>query len=171
MLWFGKVGSICRITTPILSTKCKHEPAFWIVQRCFQSFARMQCLLSACDVSRRLWNAALARTHSKHTIGPIIVLMAHLEDCLVPKLRAKVGLGDMSSFSIEASAWYSGYPQTDAFMAVLRPGGLFTNRVKSKFVEGHTDKCILCGQKDWVIHRLYKCHQVHQARQVASWDL
>ena len=65
----------------------------------------------------------------------------------------------------------SGDPQTDAFMAVLRAGGLFTNRVKSKFVEGHTDKCILCGQKDRTIHRIYECHQVHQARQDASWDL
>ena len=62
--------------TPILSTRPMYEPWLWILRKIFMSFRRLVCLSR--DNTVALWNLAIVRPASKHTVGPITILLAHL---------------------------------------------------------------------------------------------
>ena len=96
--------------------------------------------------------------------------MESFEQWLLPKLRLKSGLETLDSFSVESSLWDNEDAALNAFMSNMRSGGLFTNKIKSKF-SGVSDQCKLCGQQDGMKHRIYNCpHSVHARGQV-DWDL
>ena len=96
--------------------------------------------------------------------------MESFEQWLLPKLRLKSGLETLDRFSVESSLWDNEDAALNAFLSTMRSGGLFTNKIKSKF-SGVSDQCKLCGQQDGMKHRIYNCpHSVHARRQV-DWDL
>ena len=180
--------------TPILSTRPIYEPWFWILKKIYQSFKRLLCL--QLDKTRSLWNLAIHRPPSKHTVGPITILITHLrrlgwkvaedffcetpeglsfsldritvwqyknlittswQTWLVPKLKVKHGLSDLEAFDISASCLHDPDPQNEGFMATLRSGGLFTNKVKSVISSAVSPACSICGESDGMTHRIYHC--------------
>ena len=187
--------------TPILSTRPVYEPWLWILKRVYHSFRRLICLQPT--KTRELWNIAIPRPSSKHTVGPVTILMSHLrrlgwtlaEDfqCqtpegqsfsleritlwqyknlittswqawLVPKLKTKLSLSDLERFDIGASCWHDPDPQNEGFMATLRSGGLFTNKVKSRISAAVSPFCSMCGEADGMTHRIYDCPAAEEIR-------
>ena len=88
-----------------------------------------------------------------------------------PKLRTKQGLDELQFFSIAASSWENNDPQLDGFMAKLRGGGIFTNRVKSKINQATSAACKLCGEPDSLHHRVHDCSALDQLHQELNWDV
>ena len=192
--------------TPILSTKPMYEPWLWILQRVFQSFRRLACMMP--DQTARWWNLAVARPPNKHTLGPITIILAHLrrlgwtvsdgfacrtqdgttfsltrisawqfkqlvtvawQDWLVPKLKIKHGLHDLTSFDVSASCWECDDAQRQGFMAMVRSGGLFTNKTKSRMFSQASPDCSLCGASDGMTHRVYDCPASENIRARNGW--
>ena len=87
------------------------------------------------------------------------------QEWLVPKLRVKHGLPDLVSFDITASCWHDTDPQNEGFMATLRSGGLFTNKIKAKFCPDMSPTCMLCGKEDGMTHRIFECPEAKQISQ------
>ena len=75
-IWKGR-QYMSHYLSPILSTKTCYEPWIWILRKCFMSFLRVCSLIP--DAIKRAWNSALPRALTKHTLGPVTVLMAHLK--------------------------------------------------------------------------------------------
>ena len=208
-VWKGR-QYMSHYLSPILSTKTKYEPCFWVLKQCFLSFIRAQCLQprKVLEVWDQAIDWAIHRDKTKHSVGPVTILISHLprlgwtfkhhlrcempdgqvfevdkisiwqfksllqDACqilLVPKICNKIGLDVAAGFSISASAWHCGETQTDGFNAILRSGGLFTNRVKSK-ISGVSPKCVLCGEDDGMLHRLYHCSDTEELRNSKSWN-
>ena len=70
------------------------------------------------------------------------------QDWLVPKLKLKHNLPDLVSFDVDASSWHCENAESEGFMATVRSGGLFTNKVKSRICTQVSPNCALCGQLD-----------------------
>ena len=92
------------------------------------------------------------------------------ETLLVPKLKQRSGMDEINSFSIQASKWESHDPRVNAFMALHRAGGLFTNKVKSRICHEQHPECSLCGLPDGIEHRLYHCSSTQDLRNNADWE-
>ena len=189
--------------TPLLSTRPIYEPWLWILKRVYHSFRRLAALQP--EKTQELWNLAVGRPHTKHTVGPITILMPHLrrlgwslgtnyqcdtpdglsfaldkiscwqykkfvveawQTWLVPKLKVKHNMPDLEAFSVEASCWVSNDPQSEGFMATLRSGGLFTNKIKACFAPDVSTKCVICGELDSMTHRIYHCPAAHEIRAI-----
>ena len=92
------------------------------------------------------------------------------ETLLVPKLKQRSGMEEINSFSIQASKWESHDPRVNAFMALHRAGGLFTNKVKSRICHQQHPECSLCGLPDGIEHGLYHCSSTQDLRNNADWE-
>ena len=75
-VWKGR-QYMSHYLSPILSTKACYEPWVWVLRKCFMSFLRV-CGRQP-DLVLSTWNLALPRPLSKHTLGPVTVLIAHLK--------------------------------------------------------------------------------------------
>ena len=87
------------------------------------------------------------------------------QDWLVPKLKIKHGLHDLQSFDIHASCWQCPDAKREGFMATVRSGGLFTNKVKSRMFSQASPDCSLCGAADGMSHRIYDCPASEKIRE------
>ena len=56
---------------------------------------------------------------------------------------------------MEASCWLNPDPQSEGFLATLRSGGLFTNKVKAQISSAVSTTCVICGEPDGMAHRIY----------------
>ena len=97
-----------------------------------------------------------------------VLTMHAWQDWLVPKLRTKLNIPDLISFDVDASCWHVEDPQSEGFLATLRSGGLFTNKVKSKVFAGVSPNCVLCDQPDGMMHRIYSCPMSAKIREDTS---
>ena len=86
------------------------------------------------------------------------------QEWLVPKLRVKLSMPDLTKFDINTSCWNAKDPQQEGFMAGMRSGGLFTNRVKSRISCVVSPNCVLCGQPEGMRYRIYHCSATQQIR-------
>ena len=87
------------------------------------------------------------------------------QEWLIPKLRVKLSMPDLTGFDITTSCWNTKDPQQEGFMATMRSGGLFTNRVKSRISCVVSPNCVLCGQPDGMSHRIYHCSATQRIRE------
>ena len=92
------------------------------------------------------------------------------QDWLVPKLKIKHNLPDLTSFDITASSWQLPNAQNEGFMATVRSGGLFTNKAKSRICSQVSPNCVMCGELDGMTHRAYACSASEQIRQENGWQ-
>ena len=92
------------------------------------------------------------------------------QDWLVPKLRLKHNLPDLVSFDVDASSWHCENAESEGFMATVRSGGLFTNKVKSRICTQVSPNCALCGQLDGMTHRVYSCSASECIRNNNGWQ-
>ena len=189
--------------TPLLSTHPIYEPWLWILKRVYNSFRRLVVLQP--EKTLELWNLAIGRPHTKHTVGPVTILMSHSrrlgwslgenykcdtsdnlsfaldkiscwqykklvveawQTWLVPKLKVKHNMPDLEFFSMEAPCWLSNDPQSEGFMATLRSGGLFTNKIKAQISSAVTAKCVIRGEPNGMAHRMYHCPAANEIRAV-----
>ena len=98
-------------------------------------------------------------------------IMSSWPDCIAPKLRQKVGMNDLESFSVTASKWSNNDPKLAGFVSTLQTGGLFTNKVKAKISTGKASTCALCGGQDGIIHSLFECPSTANLREGDDWDV
>ena len=87
---------------------------------------------------------------------------------LVPKLRTKLSMPDLTGFDVKTSCWQTKNPQEEGFLATLRSGGLFTNKVKSRIACSVSPNCQLCGALDGMTHRAYFCPASQEFREKHS---
>ena len=76
---------------------------------------------------------------------------------LEPTLRIKLSMPDLSGFDVQTSCWNAKDAEEEGFLATLRSGGLFTNKVKSRLCTSVSPNCALCGELSGMTHRIYHC--------------
>ena len=91
-------------------------------------------------------------------------VIAAWQTWLVPKLKIKHHMADLEAFDVEASCWQNPDPQAEGFLATLRSGGLFTNKVKAQISSAVSANCVICGEPDSMTHRIYHCCAAEEIR-------
>ena len=85
------------------------------------------------------------------------LIMTSWQEWLVPKLRTKLSMPDLTAFDAYSSCWHAKDAQEEGFLATVRSGGLFTNKVKSRICTSVSPNCVMCDGMDGMAHRVYDC--------------
>ena len=93
------------------------------------------------------------------------LILSSWQEWLVPKLKVKLNMPDLTHFDAKTSCWHAKDAQEEGFLATLRSGGLFTNKVKSRISCSVSPHCALCGGLDGMTHRVYHCPAAQEFRE------